>query len=253
MPVALARKPALRALIFAVLAACAAPSVAADEAPPKEPDSDFWWWIRGFEITPGVGLRTLSLDVHSKANDTRGNLSNNFGPGWLFGSVNIESPSFQFGKSDFGFSVYAYAANVRLNEQFVDDPGQDPNSDSSSGSRHDVGTSVSGYYSYLVPALHWRKVLASGGQFKIAAGYGRWSGRFSGDIILTPDNQPAAGLPKTTVDTRFGKNAYLVNLQYKFANHWQLMMSVGGPKWQDGNFRYQLEETSITLGYTFVL
>jgi len=252
MPIASARRPGLRALLVIVFAACAAPAVAAEEKE-KEKESDFWWWIRGFEITPGVGLRTLSLDVHSKSNDTQGNLSNNFGAGWLFGSINIESPNYQFGKTDFGVSVYAYASGVRLDHQFVADAGQDPNNDSSSGSRQNVGTKVTGYYSYLVPALHYRRIAADGSGFKIALGYGRWTGKFSGDVILTPDNRPASGLPKTPVDTRISKNAYLVNLQYKFANHWQLMMTVGGPKWQDDNFRYQLEETSLILGYTFVL
>jgi len=241
----------LRTLLFFALAASAAPCTAAEES--KEKESDFWWWIHGFEITPGVGLRTLSLDAHSKLNDTQGNLSNNFGAGWLFGSVNIESPSFQFGKSPIGVSVYAYASNVKLDHQFVADPGQDPNGDSNSGSRHDVGTKVTGYYSYLVPALHFRNVASDGTGFKAAIGWGRWVGRFSGDIILTPDNRPAAGLPKTPIDTRVAKNAYLVVLQYKFVNHLQLMMTVGGPKWQDDKFRYQLEETSLILGYTFVL
>jgi hypothetical protein len=198
MPMASVRRPVLRALLLIVFAACAVPAAAAEE---KEKDSDFWWWIHGFEITPGVGLRTLSLDVHSKSNGTQGNLSNNFGAGWLFGSINIESPSFQFGKTDFGASVYAYASGVRLDHQFVADPGQDPNGDQNSGSRQNVGTKVTGYYSYLVPALHYRKVAKDGSGFKIALGYGRWSGRFSGDVILTPHNRPATGLPKTPVDT----------------------------------------------------
>jgi hypothetical protein len=30
-------------------------------------------------------------------------------------------------------------------------------------------------------------------------------------------------------------------------------MSVGGPKWHDDTFKYQMEEVSLGLGYTFRL
>jgi hypothetical protein len=240
----------LRTLLFFALAASAAPCTAAEES--KEKESDFWWWIRGFEITPGVGLRHFALDVHSKSNDNLGNVSNSIGKS-AFASINIESPSFQFGKSNFGASVYFYGANVRLNEQFIADPGQDPNSGSLAGTRENVGTSITGYYSYLVPAVHYRLQGRDGSSVKFALGYGPWRGRFSGDVILTPDNRPTNGQPKTSIDTRVSKWAYLFTMQYKFANHWQAYMTVGGPKWQDSQFRYQMEELSLVLGYTFIL
>jgi hypothetical protein len=238
-----ARSSARALLLLPFLAA--APAVAAEE-------NDFWWWIRGFEITPGVGLRHLGVDVHRKSDSFQGNLSNSIAKS-LFGSINIESPSYQFGKSNFGASVYLYAANVNLNEQFVADPGQTASSATVSGMRNNVGTSLSGYYSYLVPALHYRIQGRDGGSTKFALGYGRWVGRFSGDIILTPDNRPANGMPKTPLDTRVSKNAYLFTMQFKSASRWQVYMSVGGPKWQDDSFRYQLEEVSLVFGYTFIL
>jgi hypothetical protein len=250
MRTAVSRRPAFRAVLAVVLAAAAAPAVAAEEV--KEKESDFWWWIRGFEITPGVGLRHLGVDIHSKSAGTQGNLSNSISSS-AFASINVESPSYQFGKSNFGFSVYLYAANVNLNEQFVADPSQTDTSATASGQRDNVGTSLSGYYSYLVPALHYRLLGRDGSSMKFALGYGRWVGRFSGDVILTPDNRPANGMPKTPIDTRVSKNAYLFTMQYKFANHWQAYMSVGGPKWSDDNFRYQMEEVSLIVGYTFIL
>jgi hypothetical protein len=241
---AFARFPGLRALLLTALAAAAAPASAEE--------NDFWWWIHGFEITPGAGLRHLGVDVRRKSDSFQGNSSNGITSS-LFASINIESPSYQFGKSNFGVSVYAYAANVNLDEQFYADPNQSSGSASATGERKNVGTSLSGYYSYIVPTLHYRNINKDGSSFKLALGYGRWSGQFSGDIILTPDNRPAAGMPKTPIDTRISKNAYLFLMQYKFANRWQAYMSVGGPKWQDANFNYQLEEVSLIIGYTFVL
>jgi hypothetical protein len=237
----------LRLLSFLALAGAAAPSAAAEEK-----DSDFWWWIHGFEITPGVGLRHFGFDVHSKSNDNVGNVSNSISRS-AFASVNIESPSFQFGTSNFGASVYFYGANVRLNEQFIADPTQSDTSATATGTRENVGTTITGYYSYLVPAVHYRLQGRDGSSMKFALGYGPWYGRFSGDIILTPDNRPANGQPKTSIDTRVSKWAYLFTMQYKFANHWQAYMTVGGPKWQDAQFRYQMEELSLVVGYTFIL
>ncbi len=233
-----------RALVFLSLVAAAAPAAAEED--------DFWWWIRGFEITPGAGLRHLGVDVHRKSDSAQGNLSNSISKS-LFGSITVETPSFQFGKSNFGVSAYLYAANVNLNEQFVADPGRTDTSATVAGTRDNVGTSLSGYYSYLVPAVHYRLQGRDGSSMKFALGYGRWVGRFSGDIILTLDNRPANGLPKTSIDTRVSKNAYLFSMQYKFANHWQAYMSVGGPTWQDETFRYQMEEISLVVGYTFIL
>jgi hypothetical protein len=236
------RLPSVRALLFLPLLAAASP-VAAEE--------DFWWWIRGFEITPGAGFRHLGFEVVRKSDSYRGNISNDIASS-LFAALSIESPSYQFGESNFGVSAYWYTASVRLNEQFVADAGQDSSSASASGSRENVGTGVSGYYSYIVPALHYR-ARGPAGEGKVALGFGRWKGRFSGDIILTSDNRPATGMPKTPIDVNVSKNAYLALLQFKFANQWQIYMSVGGPKWQDDANRYLLEEVSIVVGYTFRL
>ena len=237
------RPRVLRSGLLASLLLAAAPAFA---------DEDFFWWLRGFQFTPGAGFRHLGFEVVRKSDGYRGNLSNDI-PGSLFAAISIESPSYQFGKTDFGVSAYFYAANVNLNEQFVADSGTTTTGGGSSGMDTNVGTAVSGYYSYFVPALHYRVKLQTGGEAKVALGFGRWIGRFSGDIILTPDNRPAAGMPKTPVDVNVGKNAYLFLMQYKFANDWQAYMSVGGPKWQDGENRYQLEEVSIVVGYTFTL
>jgi hypothetical protein len=43
------------------------------------------------------------------------------------------------------------------------------------------------------------------------------------------------------------------HMQHKFQNGWQAYMSVGGPKWSDDRFEYELEEVSLVIGYTFSL
>ncbi len=220
-------------------------------ASPVTADEESGGWGGNFSITPGVGLRHLGLDVIRQSDGHTGNLSNDV---WdsAFAAISIESPEYQFGKSNFGLTIYAYAATVGLDHQWVSDGGTNPNG-TDSGSRENVGTSVSGYYSYLVPALHFLWRHGGGSETKFALGFGSWVANFKGDVILTPDDTPAPTDPKTPVDVRVRKLAYLFLMQHKFSNRWQAYMSVGGPEWEEDGFEYKLEEVSIVIGYTFIL
>jgi len=232
-----------RTKVLAQLAAC----IILLAAPPVIADDESGGWGGAFSFTPGVGLRHLGLDVIEQSTGLTGNLSNDV---WdsAFAAMSIESPEYQFGKSNFGFTIYAYAATVNLDHQWVADGGA-----GATGSREDVGTSVSGYYSYFVPALHYRWSNGGGSETKFALGIGSWVASFSGDIILTPDDTPVPTDPKTLLDVRVRKLAYLFLMQHKFNNHWQTYMSVGGPAWKEDGFEYSLEEVSIVIGYTFSL
>ena len=220
-------------------------------AGPAAADETDGGWRGAFSITPGVGLRHLGIDVVRTSGGAQGNLSNDV---WdsAFAAVNIESPEYQFGRSNFGITIYAYAATITLDHQWVADGGAGPGG-AASGTREDVGTSVSGYYSYFVPALHFRWPHIGGGETKFALGYGPWMASFSGDIILTPDDTPAPTDLKTPVDVRVRKSAYLFLMQHKFGSGWQAYLSVGGPTWKEEGFEYKLEEVSLVIGYTFSL
>jgi hypothetical protein len=208
-------------------------------------------WHSGFQFTPGFGFRHFALDVVRNSDGYRGNISNT-GAASMFASLAIETPSFQFPDSNWGVSAYAYAANVDLDSQWVGDGGTNPNG-TSSGSGSNVGTNVSGYYSYLVPALHYRLPHPGGGEGKVALGYGKWIARLKGDIILTANDRPYSGLPHTSIDTSTTRNAYLFLLQWKFVSGWQVYMSVGGPTWRADGLDFQAEEVSTVFGYTFTL
>lgn len=236
-----------RTRVLAQLAAC----IVLLAASPVIADDESGGWGGAFSFTPGVGLRHLGLDVIDQSNGDTGNLSNDV---WdsAFAAISIESPEYQFGKSNFGFTIYAYAATVNLDHQWVADGGTS-SSGSASGSRENVGTSVSGHYSYLVPAVHYLWTHGGGSETKVALGFGSWVASFSGDIILTPDDTPEPTDPKTPLDVRVRKLAYLFLMQHKFSNRWQAYMSVGGPDWEADGYAYNLEEVSIVIGYTFSL
>jgi hypothetical protein len=209
-------------------------------------------WVGDFTFTPGIGLRHQGLHVTRVADGMQGSLAPSMSSK-LFAALNIESPSYQFGDSNWGFSVYAYAANVALDEQWVADGGTNSSTGADSGTYTDVGTSVSGHYSYVVPSLHYRIANRDGGEAKFALGWGKWIASFSGNIILTPDDTPAPGMPTTPIDVNVTKNAYLVMMQYRSASKWQVYMSIGGPTWQQNGYDLKLEEIALVFGYTFTL
>ena len=200
-------------------------------------------WYDGFSVTPTLGLRHFALHV-DQANGDKGSLSNSI-ENSFFWALDLQSPSLQFSES-WGASLYVYSANVNLSEQFTDN---DNDGDDNSGESIDVGTSATGRYSYVVPALHYEMPMGEGGRARFALGFGKWFADVSGDIILTPDNQPAAGMPKTDFDVKVNKNAYLFHMQWRTAGSWHVAMSVGGPKWSGGGFEYQVEEVSLSVGY----
>ena len=238
---------------FAVAAALYAGMAGAQDAPvdeplPGEPIVDPMpqargvKWYDGFAITPGIGLRHFALHVEQGGNE--GSLSNSI-ENSFFAALDVQSPSLQFSEH-WGASVYLYSANLDLSEQFTDN---DDDGDDNSGETIDVGTSASGRYSYVVPALHYDMPAGDGGHFRVALGFGKWYSTIKGDVILTPDNQPQAGMPKTAFDVTVNKNAYLFHMQWRTRGSWHFGMSVGGPKWSGDGNRYQVEEVALVAGY----
>lgn len=201
-------------------------------------------WYDGFSVTPGLGLRHFALHVERGADRHKGSLSNSIGKSFFY-ALDLQSPSLQF-NDHWGVSLYLYSASVDLSEQFTDN---DNDGDSNSGNSIDVGTRAKGRYSYAAPAVHF-EVPAGKGAFRAALGFGKWFADVSGDVILTPDNQPHRGLPSTPFDVSVNKNAYLFHMQWRTASQWQFSMSVGGPKWSDAGFDYQVEEVSLVVGYS---
>lgn len=226
--------------VFLVLLCAASLAVHAEEpALEKEP------WL---SITPYVGFRHIGLDVVRHSDGYTGNIGTEIVDS-LFFAIGLETFEYSFKGTPWGFTLYGYAANVDLTEQWVADGTVNANG-TDGGNRVNVGTKVSGYYSYLVPTLHFNMQDAKGNGFKAALGYGVWHAKFSGDIILTPNDSPVAGLPTTSVDVNERKWAYLFLMQFHFQSGWTWYMSVGGPRWEVDGYTYEMEEAAMALGYT---
>lgn len=232
-----------KAVLFALVLAAAIPIVAQAE--------ELHWW-NGFSFTPGVGARHLGLDVVRKSDGDQGNIAQGL-PAKLFAALSIETPSYQL-SGNWGISVRSYSSFVTLDHQFYDYHTTSSSTGASTGERIDVGTKITGRYSYLVPLIHYSLPTPTGGMYKVALGYGYWSASFSGDIILTPDGQPVRGMPTDRISfSTKDQLAYLFLMSWRTADNWLFEMAVGGPTFSDANYDYQVEEVSIIVGKTIVL
>jgi hypothetical protein len=232
--------------VFIVLVSCIETSAYAENEV-----EDHWW--SGVTFTPGIGLRHLGLDVTRKSDGFQANIAQDVAAKFFF-SFSISSPEYQFGHPNIGISLRSYSSFVTLDHQFVDSQIVNSTTGANSGDRIDVGTEVTGYYSYVVPAVHWKGIAPSGGIYKAALGLGLWTAKLSGDVALTPNNQPDRSTPKSKI-TLQTKNqiAYLFFMSYETKTGWLYEMTVGGPKFEDSEYDYQVEEVSLIVGKTFTL
>lgn len=214
-------------------------------------DKQSHWWS-GISFTPGVGLRHLGLDVKRKSDGYQGNISQSLEAKPFF-SFSITSPSWNFDEH-WGVTLRSFSSVVTLDSQFYSYDTVDPNTGTTQGDRIDVGTSVSGYYSYIVPAINYHTGSSGFGVFNVALGLGYWTSNLSGTIALTPDKHPTEATPKTQVDLSTNDElAYLFLMSYTTPGQWIYEMTVGGPSFSADGYDYKLEEVTLTVGKQFVL
>lgn len=212
-------------------------------------DDGHWW--NGFSITPGVGFRHLGFDVTRQSDGYSGNISNAGFAQTVF-ALNMTTPAIALTRGGgVKLEIQSYTALLNLDHQFYKDGGT-LSTGADSGQRVDVGTSVDGYYSYLMPAI--KLEIGSESKLAFSLGVGYWISSFSGDIILTANDTPASYLPKTKIDIGNRKDlAYLFTMSWTSSNRWTLMMSVGGTSFSDDAYDYKSEEVAIIFGKRFVL
>ena len=79
--------------------------------------------LLGFSTTPGIGVRLMDLTVSSKADGSRGTITNDgsfFSP--MYVAVDIESPAYPL-SDKVGVSVRSYATKFSLDTQRVESSG----------------------------------------------------------------------------------------------------------------------------------
>lgn len=207
-------------------------------------------WYSGFSITPGFGFRHLGFDVTRKSDGYTGNISNAGFAQSVF-TLNMTTPSIKLNRGgEWQVEIQSYTALVELDHQFYNDGGTLPTG-GDSGNRVDVGTSIDGYYSYLLPTIKFE--LGREQKFGASLGVGYWTSSFNGDIILSPNDQPNSSMPKTLINLDRRKElAYIFTLSWTTKNNWVFRMTVGGTNFSDDVYDYKTEEVAMILGKQFV-
>lgn len=210
-----------------------------------ESDDELHWWDN-LSITPGAGFRHLGVDIIRQSDQNHGNISNNGVSQFVF-SLNIIFNEFQL--DDDGriyLELQSFTSLITLDHQFYEFGSV---GDSNYGERVDVGTSLKGYYTYWLPSIKYALKLPRGGEMSASLGLGLWNSKFDGNIILTADGRPSSGQTKTNISINtFEELAYMVNLKFATASGWVYMMSVGGAKYADETYDYNIEEVSMIVG-----
>jgi hypothetical protein len=201
--------------------------------------------LLGFSITPGIGVRLMDITVTNKGNGTSGTITNDgsfFGPMYL--SVDIESPAYLL-SDKIGVSVRTYATKFDLDTQRVESSG----TTTGDNDLVDLGTNVSGYYSYVTPTLFYRISEQGKGDTRIGVGYGWWKAWFSGDIALAPGSAADTSTPKSTIDGSIrGEGGWMLFWQTRGENA-VFEISFNGVTFSSTNYRYEMQELNMMLGY----
>lgn len=225
------------AVIFLSLTAI---PIFADETEPSKEDS-----LLGWSITPGIGVRVVSLDVKRLSDGYTGRLTNDGSfsdPIYL--SLNIESPSWMLSPK-VGLSIRSISQTFRLSRQQV------PSSTSTSGQDYvDVGTSVQGFYSYLGPTLFYRMVDATGDS-RFGLGYGYWKAWFQGEIILDPNGAAASGMPSTSISGSTKGTPGPILFWQARGKRMLFEIAISQVVFSQPNYRFTLGELVMNVGYQF--
>ena len=228
-----------RYAVVGFLTLIAAPAFAEDTETSKD-DS-----LLGWSITPGIGVRVVSLDVQRHSDGYTGRLTNDGSfTDPIFLSLNIESPSWML-SSKVGISIRSFSQTFRLSRQQV------PSSTSTSGQDYvDVGTSVQGFYSYLGPTMFYRMVDTTGDS-RFGLGYGYWKAWFQGDIILGPNGTAAVGMPTTSISgSTTGATGPILFWQTRGKNM-LFEIAISQAVFSQPNYRFTLSELVMSVGYQF--
>jgi len=201
--------------------------------------------LLGWSITPAVGVRLVDLNVTRNSDGFTGTITNDgsfFGP--MYAAINVESPTFLL-SDRVGVTVRAHASEVSLSNQRVRGSGAPQQEEEEI---KDLGTKVSGYYSYLMPTIFYRTV-DRGGDSRFGLGAGRWKAWFSGDIILAPNGAATVGMPKTPIEGSMeGRTGWYLFWQGRWPKG-LFEISISNVRLKTSNFKYEMQEINMMFGY----
>jgi len=194
-------------------------------------------------ITPGVGVRVVTLDVRRKSDGYKGRLTNDgsFSDPIYF-SIDLESPAYMVSPT-LGFSLRANAQTFNISRQEIS------SSTTSTGYDYaDLGTSVHGYYSYFGPQIFYR-MADKNGDSRFGLGYGMWKAWFNGDIILGPKGDVNSSMPRTSVSDSIKDTMGPILYWQAHGQNMLFEISISQVSFSNARYETSLQELGMSVGY----
>jgi hypothetical protein len=200
--------------------------------------------FRGLSISPGISFRSPVIRITRKSDGDQADMTDS--PGVLSFVIDVSSRDHDFSNTNFGWSLFLHSGSFKASEQFAGVNGGEVK-------KQDLGTSISGRYSYLIPALYYKRPGAEGDEkFGVGLGYG--SVRFSGTALFGPNRQVSITEPESSLSVSANDViAYMVFYDFKLPNSFHFRISIGGPQFADSKYKYNFEEWTLTFSYTFTI
>lgn len=197
------------------------------------------------EINPGLSIASPTLRIKRLSDDYKGDITGT--PGILTFNLDIKFRDFNFPDSNFGFTTFIQSGFFSADEQFDSTPNID-------NSLRDVGTSVSGFYSYVVPALYYKQSVPdkNGVTYMLGGGIGYGAVSFDGDIILGPDRTIPSGATSTKIDADVvDAFSFVLFYHLDFRNVWRLRVAISETLFDDEQYDYTFDVFNISLSRRF--
>ncbi len=198
--------------------------------------------FHGLSISPSICLKSPEIQIKRKSDGQRAVIGDPL-PGMVSFGIGISTRDFDFPNTKFGASAFIYSTYFKANRQWAAVNGDEVDI-------VDLGTSISGYYSYLIPALYY-KPQAGEAKWKLGLGLGYGMARLSGNARFGPDLKVSRTQPKTTLSASANDVlAYMTFLDYRLQK-WHVRLSIGGFLFSDSGYKYSFLEGTLALSYTF--
>jgi len=195
-------------------------------------------------ISPGLSLRSPTVNMTRRSDGQEASMTD---PGSVGLVLNIKIQNFDFPGTRFGATLFLYSGYFKADRQFAGVDGGEVQTE-------DLGSSIAGYYTYLVPSLYYRVPSSASDQNSMTVGLGAGKGRisFKGDAVFGPDRQVGSSQAHTNLDVQ-SKDAFawVAFFNLDLSDNWRLRVSVTTVKFNVDDYKGDMQEFMITLSRPF--
>ncbi len=198
-------------------------------------------------VYPGLSIKSPTIDIKRKSDGQAASVTDS--PGVFALSMSLKMKDFDIPDTKWGFTFFGYSSYFTAGEQFAGVDGADV-------IIVDLGTSLSGYYVYFVPAIYFKdpRTTTDEAELKLGFGYGQGTANFEGAAVFGPDRRVSSGDPKTSVKaSATDVFAFTVFYSLEWKNRTNFRVAITTLSFDDADYEFDLTEFSIILSRTFSL